>query len=636
MILYLSFPQLRYNAMKKNPISGCKNTKLSGNIKVSESGIDLNFFFRQSSLLVEGWDDMSEDGVVTVYARSNEKGADCPYCGHRSEKVHSRYLRHLQDLPAFGESVTVCFQARKFFCHNQDCRYRTFAEQPGNEIFRYRRRTRRCEVCVHRHGLAMSSIRCSGMLKGMGVIVSKSTVLRDLHRMRLPDSSGVRRIGIDDWAFRKGTDYGSIIVDLSTGSPIDMLPSRCEQDFSEWLSVHRSVWLVSRDRATSYSAAAGSCGFPVTEVADRFHLMKNLGECVADTISARYREICGQLRGDIRDCKGDAREAGDNCVKPYAEERWKEVKRLQEEGMSVSQTSARLGMDPKTVRRYRSIEDGSVLKVHAPQKGYVYEGRFNEVKRLQEEGKGVSETMSLLGMARATVVKYRGLDSFPVPKSKSVSACHLHTAFVEEQYARGISLAEIHRRLVSKGAGISRMSFYWHFSYLSDGHRGYRPEIQKAKMEADWQSGIRQSAGCRNAPVPSARSVTHTVMKSVLGKELSEYDRKLMDMLRQHGWFEELHEAARSFRLILRSGCPSRVDAWLEKYGKSETSRFQTFMNGLRRDIVAVRNAVLFKESNGIVEGYVNKLKAVKRSMYGKAKLDLLKVKMVMPAWIFN
>lgn len=635
MPLYLSFPQLRYNAMKKNPISGCKNTKLSGNIKVSGSGIDLNFFFRHSSILVEGWDDMSEDGVVTVYARSNKKGADCPYCGHRSEKVHSRYFRHLQDLPAFGKSVAVCFQARKFFCHNQDCRYRTFAEQPGNEIFRYRRRTRRCEVSVHRHGLAMSSVQCSVMLKGMGIRVSKSTVLRDLHRMRLPDSSGVRRIGIDDWAFRKGTDYGSIIVDLSTGNPIDMLPSRCEQDFSEWLSVHRSVWLISRDRATSYSAAAGSCGFPVTEIADRFHLMKNLGECVADTISARYPEICGQLRGDAGDCKGTARKTG-STGKVYAEERWKEVKRLQEEGRGIRQTSVLLGMAPKTVRKYRGIEDASALKAPSPKRGYVHEGRFNEVKRLQEEGKGVSETMSLLGMTRATVVKYRGLDSFPVPKGKSVSACHLHTEFVEEQYARGISLAEIHRSLVGKGVGISRMSFYWHFSYLSDGHRGYRPAVQKARMEEDWQRGVRPVVSGSGAPVPSARLLAQIVMKGVLDKELSEYEGKIMETLRKHDWFTELHEAARSFRQILRSGCPSRVDAWLEKYGKSETSRLQTFMNGLRRDIAAVRNAVLFQESNGIVEGYVNKLKAVKRSMYGKAKLDLLKVKMVMPAWLFN
>lgn len=171
----------------------------------SDSGLDLKCFFKGSSLRVEGYD-VNEDGQLMLYVRSSETHGVCPYCQTVSRKVHSRYTRRLQDLPAFGDNVILCFKARKFFCHNVECGYRTFAEQPGNEVFRYRRRTRRCEVLVYRHGLNLSSIAASSMLGNMGVGISKSTVLRDLHRLRVPECTDVRKIGVDDWAFRKGMD----------------------------------------------------------------------------------------------------------------------------------------------------------------------------------------------------------------------------------------------------------------------------------------------------------------------------------------------------------------------------------------------------------------------------------------------
>ena len=127
----------------------------------------------------------------------------CHYYQSVSRKVHSRYMRRLQDLSAFGQSVILCFHARKFFCHNKECRYRTFAEQPGNELFRYRRRTRRCEALVYRQGLQLSSINSSCMLGNVDVRISKLTILRDLHRLSVPQCADVHKIGVDDWAFRR-------------------------------------------------------------------------------------------------------------------------------------------------------------------------------------------------------------------------------------------------------------------------------------------------------------------------------------------------------------------------------------------------------------------------------------------------
>ena len=137
-----------------------------------------------------------------------------------------------------GERVILHLEVRKFFCHNDDCRRKTFAEQPGDEVFRYRRRTCRCERAVARHGITVSSGSASRLLAHMGVFISPSTVLRDLHRMRSPGYDDVEEVGVDDWAWRKGITYGSIIIDYINGWPIDLLGDR-DTDSSENYTEYR-------------------------------------------------------------------------------------------------------------------------------------------------------------------------------------------------------------------------------------------------------------------------------------------------------------------------------------------------------------------------------------------------------------
>ena len=138
--------------------------------------------FKKSTIKIECI--MREDDYINLYAKSSNKQAICPYCGHMSCYVHSRYYRKLYDLSILGEEVCIIFESRKFFCKNITCQHKTFAEQSGDEIFRYRRRTRRCEFAVMRQGLRVSSNSASKILSHMGIAISSSTILRDLHRLR--------------------------------------------------------------------------------------------------------------------------------------------------------------------------------------------------------------------------------------------------------------------------------------------------------------------------------------------------------------------------------------------------------------------------------------------------------------------
>ena len=301
---------------------------------------DLSALYSPSDLSVEQVE-LEDMRTYHVYARCNLPHGVCPYCGHVSRSVHSRYHRTIADLSILGHPVIITFEARKFFCHNPDCRKKTFAEQPGDEVFRYRRRTRRCEMAVTQHGLKCSSESARKLLSATGVPLSGDTVLRDVHRMSVPERCEVKEIGVDDWAFRKGVTYGSIIVSLETGSVIDLLGDRDVKSFQAWLDEHVQVEVVSRDRSTDYTAAIAATGRNITEVADRFHLSMNMSDCVTKVIGSHYDEYRSAVRPE---------EVQETPEVDSRQVMFKEVKELQAEGLNIAQISKKLDIARQTVR----------------------------------------------------------------------------------------------------------------------------------------------------------------------------------------------------------------------------------------------------------------------------------------------
>lgn len=188
--------------MSKSPNKSKITKKKSQYIGSSGTNIDLSSIYMQSDLETSSIE--YEETTHHLYFACKLDYGTCPYCCHSSHRIHSRYIRTIADLSILGHPVIMTLGVRKFFCDNPHCRKKTFAEQPGDEIFRYRRRTRRCEMVVTRHGLSLSSESAQKLLKSIGITISGDTVLRDLHRMKIPKNKDVSHIGIDDWAYRKG------------------------------------------------------------------------------------------------------------------------------------------------------------------------------------------------------------------------------------------------------------------------------------------------------------------------------------------------------------------------------------------------------------------------------------------------
>ena len=570
--------------MWKYPNSDKVTTKIAGSSKdidqKSHYTESLSHIYLSSDLTLH--EIVRENHKFHLYVSSSLDYGVCPYCGCHNKSVHSRYIRTIQDLSILGEPVVLYVEIRKFFCSNHSCHKKTFAEQPGDEVFRYRRRTCRCERTVARHGISTSAKSASRLLGHLGIRISASTVLRDLHRMRPSKHEDVTKIGVDDWAWRKGVRYGSIIIDYERGHPIDLLGDRGADSFEKWIEEHKKVGVVSRDRSTDYSSAIASSERPITEVADKFHLIKNITDRMAKLIAENYSDY----RRDIRD----------------------EEDRFTEE---MEQSSGVYGKDP-------TIENADSRNV-----------KFKEVKELQEKGFKPTTIAKRLGIARQTATKYCRMKGLPQRNSKLRNEYYKYDAYVEQESKKGKPLCIIHKEVTLMGFSGSLSPFYEHYKYLSDGHRGYRskdwkPSTQNIKLQ-DNRSVL--------LPIKSIMSIIDIALKH---KDMNESQQKTFNLLITLPWFKEMFGATERFCQVIKGKETTELIKWMRCYWKTSIASLKTFILGIMRDFQAVRNTIKLDITNGITEGFVNKLKTIKRGMYGKAGIELLKNKIVMEYTLFN
>jgi len=198
--------------------------------------------------------------------------------------------------------------------------------------------------------------------------------------MSIPKCEEVRKVGVDDWAFRKGVTYGSIIVSLDTSKVIDLLGDRNSDSFRTWLDNHTGVSVVSRDRSTDYTAAIASTGRAIIEVADRFHLIKNMSDCVTKVISSHYEDYRKSVRPN--DTCAEARRTDSRQVM------FDEVKELQAKGYNIKQISEKLGIARQTVRKYMKWER---LQERAIKERYPYYLYDTDVEEEYKHGRDLKK-----------------------------------------------------------------------------------------------------------------------------------------------------------------------------------------------------------------------------------------------------
>ena len=217
---------------------------------------------------------------LTLYLKSPMTSSCCPACQKESSRVHGYFWRYPRDLTWAGCGIHLWLRVRRFACFNPECSRATFSEMYPDWLSPYSHRTERLKALHTQMGLSVGGEAGAALLKELNQPASADTVLCEVLKLELPKFETPRVLGVDDWAFRKGYTYGTILVDLEKHQVVDLLPDRSASSLKAWLTEHPGVEIVARDRASEYSRAITQACPQAQQVADRFHLVKNLSESV--------------------------------------------------------------------------------------------------------------------------------------------------------------------------------------------------------------------------------------------------------------------------------------------------------------------------------------------------------------------
>jgi transposase len=505
-------------------------------------------------------------GLLLVLARARPGTASCPACGTVSGRIHSRYARRLADAAIGGRRVVIRLTVRRFFCACADCKNRTFAEQVPGLTVRYARKTPPLAGMLRDVAVALAGRAASRLARALGVPASRQVLLRLV--MATPDpAAGIPRVlGVDDFAFRRGQRYGTLLIDCETGAPLDLLEGRSAQPLADWLAAHPGVEVICRDRSGSYADGARTGAPQAVQVADRFHLWQNLAKAVERCVAAH------------RSCLDEpALAAGGPEPVPPPE----------------PASAAR----PEPAGKYADRARRHHATVHG----------------LLAEGRGLREIARHLGWG-------------------------LHTV---QRYARAATWQELADGRWQRPRPSKLDPFKPYLDQHFDGRRGSITRLFREIREAGYDGSypvvrdyLSQHCPAR-VPLPPAPPTVRDVTGWINRRpdSLTEDERpRLKAVLARCPELQAASGQVRAFAAMLTHLTGQDLPQWIAATREAGLPGLASFAKGLEQDLDAVTLGLTTPWNSGPVEGRVNHIKMIKRQMFGRAGLPLLRKRVLLTA----
>ncbi len=544
-----------------------------------------------------------EQETLTLVLKSSQTSAACPECTHPSTRIRGRYTRTLADLPCQGRAVRVRLEVRRFVCRTRSCPRTTFAEGFPRLTREYARRTLRQAEALTEIAFANGGKAGAQLAKRLAMPTSRETLLRLIGSTAVPQRKTPQVLGLDDFAWKKGDRYGTLLVDLQAHCPVEVLPDREADTVVRWLRAHRGVKIISRDRAGAYAEAATRGAPRARQVADRYHMLVNLRDALKGTL-ARHQGALPLLEGareaPLLSSQRPTELPEVSAVPVDPPRQHERAERLQDPGAGST--------EPRTLtaaQRRRQISRTNRL------------ARYEQIVTLHREGRSQRAIARQLHVSRKVVHRSVRAGTFVerAPTGRRQSKLAPYLPYLRQRWEQGCH----------NGLQLAR-------EIQAQGFRGSASLV--GKLTGDWRARLpgppeRVRGKKRQAAPPVKRRLSPRHASWLFVKDqqqLTADQRALIERICQTtADLQELYQLGQDFVQMVKQRQARRLAPWLARARTSSSAELQGFASGIKRDYAAVQAALSLPWSQGQVEGQITRLKFLKRQMYGRAHFALLR-----------
>jgi len=465
-------------------------------------------------------------------------------------------VRQLRDAAAGGVQVVIALRVRRFRCGNAACPAVTFAEQVMGLTSPHSRFTPLLRGLLTQIALALAGRAGVRLAAAAGVAVGRDTLLRLIKALPEPAAGPVPVLGVDDFAFRKGRHYGTVLIDMASHRPIELFDGRDGADLAGWLRAHPEVAVICRDRSGGYGEGARQGAPGAVQAADRFHLWQNLGQAVEKTVNAYRANLAEPAPGPPAQTRpAVVQPAAEKKIITRMREHHDAVTQLHAQGLSKAAIGRKLGLHQATVRKFATARSADDLIAKTEQRTHLAGPWTGHLHQRWHEGE------------RNATALFREIKSMGYPGGE----------LAVQRYLR---------------------------QFRHD--RSHAPRPPKP---------------------PSVRQVTSWIMTHP--DDLDPRDAAKLRAIRDRDP-DRLTRHVRAFAAMMTGRHGDRLEAWITSAEHDTLTPLAGFARHLRHDHDAVLHGLSLPYSSGPVEGNINRLKMLKRQMFGRASPELLRKRVLL------